>query len=74
MDWWGFLMKKLAVYLMLIVCLLFVLCGCKSDKDNEENSDGFTIEEEMIFEDENEDEDSGKPYDKDDDGFVDGWY
>ena len=73
MDWWGFLMKKKVIYVVLILCLTFVLGGCKKDK-HQESSDGFTIQEDMIYEDETRAKDSGKPYDKDGDGFVDGWY
>ena len=73
MDWWRFLMKKIAVYLILMICLTFVLTGCKKD-NNQESSEGLTIEEDMIYEDEVNEKDSGKSYDKDGDGFVDGWY
>ena len=73
MDWWGLLMKKKVIYVVLVLCLTFVLSGCNADKQ-QETSDVFTIEEDMIYENEAQEKDSGKPYDKDSDGFVDGWY
>ena len=73
MDWWGFLMKRAVLYSLLVLCLMFVVWGCKTNKD-QDPSEGLTIEEDMIYEDEASDKDSGKPYDKDGDGFVDGWY
>ena len=66
-------MKKKIIYVVLALCLTFVLSGCKKD-NNQEPVDGLMIEEDMIYEDEANDKDSGKPYDKDGDGFVDGWY
>ena len=66
-------MKRAVLYILLVLCLMFVVGGCKSDKE-QEPSDGFTIEEDMIYEDEAHEKDSEKPYDKDSDGFVDGWY
>lgn len=73
MDWWRFLMKKAIISFLLLLGLTMVVCGCQAD-ETEEQSDGLTIEEDMIYEDEINNNDSGKPYDKDDDGFVDGWY
>ena len=67
------IIKKRGIFIIMILYLIFSLCACKSDNKKGQLHD-IQIEEDMIYENKANEIKSENLYDKDADGFVDGWY